>query len=66
MMGEICEKGATSTDWIPTSFGSPRSSRMSHMIILQASPHADVRTIEGLLCKKVFRSLPGREYTDRK
>ncbi len=41
------------------------SSHLSCSIILQAEPHADVRTVEILLCKKVFRSLLVREYTDR-
>jgi hypothetical protein len=45
-------------------FASSRSFRLSCTIILQAGPHEDVWTIEILLCKKVFRSLLVREYTD--
>jgi hypothetical protein len=65
MTREICEKGSTWTDWVPTLCGPSRSSRLSRSTILQAGPHADVQTVEILLCKKVFRSLLEREYTDR-
>lgn len=65
MTREICEKGSTWTDWVPTLFGPFHSSRLSRSVILQAGSHANVRTVEFLLYKKVFRSLLGREYTDR-
>jgi len=48
---ETCEKGATWTDWIPTS----RPSRESRSAILRGSPAVpDVQAIEVLLCRHGF------------
>jgi len=53
---EICEKGATWTDWVPTSFGPYRSSCPSRAIILrECSPVVShVRTLEVLARQHSF------------